>query len=260
LFQLKLFYNLLSVIRGRLYFHNSKFLEAGLIVEKKFQCKANEFTCTDGACIPLDNRCDIIKDCPDKSDENNCTSFDIDNYLKQDPPIKDRDGNGTSLEMKIIVSSFNHFNEMDMTFTARFSLQLKWYDWRVTFYNLKLSKDNFNYIGNSDVEKLWLPRLIFSNCVNEASLKFDDLSSVISRRRGPPTFNSPEEIQETESFDGDSNPLVYNRTFELELECNFQLEKYPFDYQRCYIDVSTFLYLSDLKLFFWSRRVFEQNF
>jgi hypothetical protein len=149
--------------------------------------------------------------------------------------------------MKVIVSLINHFDEMDMTFTARFSIQLKWYDWRVTFYNLKLSKDNFNYIGNSDVEKLWLPRLIFSNCVNEAYLKFDDLSSVISKRIGPSTLNSPEEIQENESFEGDSNPLVYNRTYELELECNFQLEKYPFDYQRCSIDVSTILYLLYLK-------------
>jgi hypothetical protein len=142
--------------------------------------------------------------------------------------------------MKVIVSSISNFDEMDMTFKARFSLQLKWYDWRVTFFNLKASKDNFNYIGNNDLEKLWLPRLFFSNCVDEAYLQFDSLSSVISQRKGPSTLNSPEEIQENESFEGDSNPLVYNQTYELELECNFKLEKYPFDYQSCFIDVSTF--------------------
>ena len=205
-----------------------------------FQCKPLEFTCTDGTCISLENRCDIIQDCPDKSDETNCMSFVLNNYLSQDPPIKDRYGNGTSLEMKATVSSISHFDEMDMTFKARFSLQLKWYDWRVTFYNLKASKDNFNFIGKFYLVDLWLPRLTFSNCVDEASLQFDDLSSVISQRKGEATLNSQEEIQENEIFDGDVNPLVYNRTYELDLECNFKLEKYPFDYQSCFINVSIY--------------------
>jgi hypothetical protein len=125
-----------------------------------------------------------------------------------------------------------------MRFIARFSLQLKWYDWRVTFYNLKASNDNFNYVGRDDFNFLWLPRIIFANSVDEASLLFDDLSSMISKRKGPPTLNSHEEIQENECFDGERNPLVYNRTYELELECSFKLEKYPFDYQSCFIDVS----------------------
>ncbi len=162
----------------------------------------------------------------------------MDDYIIQDPPIKDRDGNGTLLEMKVIVSSISNFDEMDMTFTARFSLQLKWYDWRVTFYNLKASKDNFNYVGKAELEKIWLPRLIFSNCVDEAYLQFDDLSSVISKKKGPSILNSPEEIQDNEIFEGHDNPLVYNRTYELVLACNFKLEKYPFDYQSCFIDVS----------------------
>jgi tRNA U38,U39,U40 pseudouridine synthase TruA len=162
----------------------------------------------------------------------------VEDYLKSDPPIKDQDGNGTFLKMRVRVSSITHFNEMDMTFTARFSIQLKWYDWRVTFYNLKDSKENFNHIGLSDLQTLWLPRLIFSNCIYEASLKYDDLSSMICQRKGPSTLSSPDEIEENESFEGDSNPMVYNRTYELELECNFHLEKYPFDYQSCFIDVS----------------------
>jgi hypothetical protein len=164
--------------------------------------------------------------------------MDFNDYFSQDPPIKDRTGNGTLLEMKASVATIGNFDEMNMKFIARFSLQLKWYDWRVTFYNLKASKDNFNYVGKYDLYSLWLPRMIFGNSVNEASLLFDDLSSVISKRKGSPTLNSANEIQETESFEGESNPFVYNRTYELELECIFKLEKYPFDYQTCFIDVS----------------------
>jgi hypothetical protein len=154
--------------------------------------------------------------------------------------MKDRTGNGTLLEMKVSVATIGNFDEINMKFIAKFSLQLQWYDWRVTFYNLKGFQDNFNYIGGFDLYSLWLPRLIFANSVTDAFLKFDGLSSVISKKKGPSTFNSAEEIQENEIFDGDSNPLVYNRTYELELECNFKLEKYPFDYQSCFIDVSKY--------------------
>ncbi len=48
------------------------------------------------------------------------------------------------------------------------------------------------------------------------------------------------EIDENEIFSGERNPFVYNRTYELTLGCNFQLQNYPFDYQNCYIDVSCF--------------------
>jgi hypothetical protein len=54
-----------------------------------FQCNKNEFTCgDDGSCISLENRCDIVKDCTDKSDESKCQFIVLDDYLKEDPPIK----------------------------------------------------------------------------------------------------------------------------------------------------------------------------
>jgi hypothetical protein len=170
-----------------------------------------------------------------------CKPISLDNYLSQNPPIKDRLGNGTELKMKIRVFSISNFDEMDMTFKARFSIHLEWNDWRVTFYNLKLSRENYDHIGTSDQQKLWLPRLIFSNSYSEAFIKFDDLSSVIIKRKGKPALNSVSEIHEEEVFDGDSNSFHYNRTYELEFNCNFELQKYPFDRQICHIDVSNWL-------------------
>jgi len=37
-----------------------------------FQCLETEFTCNDGNCISLDKRCNILRDCPDNSDEIHC--------------------------------------------------------------------------------------------------------------------------------------------------------------------------------------------
>jgi hypothetical protein len=88
------------------------------------------------------------------------------------------------------------------------------------------------------LNKLWLPTLIFSNSKDENYLKFDTLSSVIVLRSGPSILSMPTEINEDEIYNGEINPFVYNRTYEMVLECNFELQNYPFDHQHCLINVS----------------------
>ncbi len=50
-------------------------------------------------------------------------------------------------------------------------------------------------------------------------------------------ISKQEEIYEDEIFQGDSNPFVYKRSYELDLECNFGIQNYPFDYEECFIEV-----------------------
>ena len=130
---------------------------------------------------------------------------------------------------------------MQMTYGASFNLKLIWFDWRVLFYNLKSFKENYNYIAKNDLETIWLPRIIFSNSVKQDFLKFDDISSVIVQRKGLPIPNIAEEIHEDETFEGLTNPIVYNRAYDLGFNCDFDLKKYPFDYQNCFIDVSKYI-------------------
>jgi len=174
----------------------------------------------------------------DKSDERDCEMLSLKDYIKTDPPIKDRNENGTPVKVSIVITTIGHIVEMDMTFRVKFSVQIIWFDWRVNFNNLKLSKENYNFFANSDLSNVWLPRLIFLNSMDENSLKFDDLSSVIVQRKGPRTLNSYSELQENEIFDGENNPFVYNRTYDMNLSCIFKLENYPFDFQNCFIEVT----------------------
>ncbi len=88
--------------------------------------------------------------------------------------------------MDIQVISIGNFDEMAMTFKARFSLKLTWFDWRVQYFNLKNMTENLNYLSNKDIKDIWLPKLIFSNSIEEIILKFDEISSVIVQRLGKP--------------------------------------------------------------------------
>ena len=42
------------------------------------KCSKHEFTCNDGSCQPLENRCDLKPDCEDNSDEKLCKKVVID--------------------------------------------------------------------------------------------------------------------------------------------------------------------------------------
>jgi len=37
------------------------------------QCEDDEYQCGDGSCIDIDGRCDDSYDCPDESDERDCS-------------------------------------------------------------------------------------------------------------------------------------------------------------------------------------------
>ena len=64
-------------------------------------CDEDQFSCSDGTCIPLDNRCNKKSDCRDTSDEKQCkiVALDAERYVKDDspPPIN----SGERLEVAV---------------------------------------------------------------------------------------------------------------------------------------------------------------
>nr|XP_045610986.1 uncharacterized protein LOC123766140 [Procambarus clarkii] len=95
-------------------------------------CSASEFTCDDGSCISMDDRCDLVNTCGDWSDERGCEVVIVPpGYITSFPP-------SLSLTMTILVTlQVISVNLREMTIVLDLSVQLRWYDSNVRYRNLR---------------------------------------------------------------------------------------------------------------------------
>ena len=103
----------------------------------------------------MNERCDQIIQCQDKSDEDKCSLLVFEeSYNKLVPPVSfNSSGNNiipvsirvsTSLRNVLEISEFTH------TIDLKLGIRLEWYDNRVLFHNLK-SKEALNVLSDSEV-------------------------------------------------------------------------------------------------------------
>ena len=73
--------------------------ERTLMISK---CNQDEFSCDDGLCIDMDNRCNRRADCADRSDERNCQIISIDEtYFPEYPPLSSQGSIDLKLDTNI---------------------------------------------------------------------------------------------------------------------------------------------------------------
>ena len=118
-------------------------------------CKEGEFTCSDGQCIRMEERCDQIINCIDESDENNCNLIAFkENYNQKVPPftititdfsvIPAKIRISTQLKNVLAISEFSH------TIDLKLGITLKWYENRVLYHNLK-TEEALNVLTDVEV-------------------------------------------------------------------------------------------------------------
>jgi hypothetical protein len=110
----------------------------------------------------------------------------------------------------------------------------------LTFYNLRSSENLENTVGDEEKEKIWIPRLIFDNSVEENLVENDHFSSLALKQSSPGIHRLNEFLQEEVQFKGSENFLIYLRTYKMDLFCEFEERIYPFDIQTCSIKVRIF--------------------
>jgi hypothetical protein len=108
------------------------------------QCDfGTEFTCDSGDCIDIGNRCNENSDCADESDEEECNMVYVPHsYQKKKSPPPIEENHELELFLKLDVMKINSINTLGMTVTITVNVIVKWYDKRLTFFNLIMGREN----------------------------------------------------------------------------------------------------------------------
>ena len=82
-----------------------------------------------------------------------------------------------------------------------------------------------------EIEKLWIPFVIFANTENNDATKNDDDTEVIITRESDFVPSLPDILDEINIFPGKGNRITFQQVYSKSFKCEYQLQLYPFDTQ-----------------------------
>ena len=106
-------------------------------------CQEDEFTCSDGQCVRMVERCDQLVDCRDESDESDCNLLVLKkSYNKKVPPITATSSTNFTIvpvpvNISIILMKIVSLEEVSHIIQLQFGIVLKWRENRAIYHNLK---------------------------------------------------------------------------------------------------------------------------
>ncbi|XP_023326611.1 glycine receptor subunit alpha-2 [Eurytemora carolleeae] len=198
------------------------------------RCSTVEFTCDDGTCIPLVNRCNITPDCPDNSDEVGCRSIiqeeSYDPFLPA-PSGVTNEPLPVELDLGILVDKIIM---KDLLLTIMIKIQVNWKDKRITFQNLR--DDPYqNILTDEEVKLLWKPTVYFDNAKNGQTVQENTIRLLAVKKGSEIPFQDSYAVEEAR-YDGANNFINMTIRFYAEYFCDFDLTYFPFDVQKCFMD------------------------
>ena len=213
-------------------------------------CNNTQFTCDDGQCVKMMERCDQVPQCDDQSDEQNCKALVLQHgYNKKVPPHgpkprKNNEEKRLPVKVSLTLQKVIAIKEVDYSISFKFKITLRWFENRVTYQNLKKHPTN-NLLTQEEVKMLWLPLVIYWNTDQDKTTRLGRIwewkTDILVQREGGAKRNSLEDIDEAEIFKGSENSLRMEQTYTHAFQCVFKLSKYPFDTQvtLCFVFMSS---------------------
>ena len=201
-------------------------------------CQEGEFTCSNGDCVRMEERCDQIPDCQDESDEIHCNLIVLKpSYRKEAPPVsldwqnRTRKVTPASVNVTITLLDILATREAENEIDLKFMTTIQWFENRASYHNLK-KKSSLNTIRMQDIENIWVPNLIYRNNKENADTRSAlGKSKVNINRRGDFTRSGLDILDEIEIFRGEENPIIMHQSHTKTFQCDYNLKVFPFDTQ-----------------------------
>ena len=126
---------------------------------------------------------------------------------------------------------------LQMSFSLRFNVWLKWTDTRLIFQNL--NEDHYqNVIPEYKATKLWKPMLEFKNSNEGQILTYHSSSSdMLVVRNGVGKVAPPSQWDEGRLFNSSETEILWRSAHLMKFKCHLDLYFFPFDYQTCHVKV-----------------------
>ena len=204
-------------------------------------CKNTQFTCDNGQCVKMEERCNQIPNCEDESDERDCKVLVLKKgYNQRVPPVGAiTNGKVTTLKQVEVNVSLTLFKVVAIeeelhSIQLQFQINLEWMENRATYYNLK-SESYLNALSQEEINTLWLPRVVYLNTDQQQTTRLGEnwewSTDINVKREGNPTPSGEEVLDETYFFKGEENSLIMTQSYTHDFQCVYQLQRYPFDTQ-----------------------------
>ena len=162
-----------------------------------------------------------MTNCDDNSDELQCSVVEMDssyNRFLSPPPLEAGAKLRVNVSMKI--HSVDNFDTIACSFATQFTLNLKWYDGRLDFNNLRNKPKT---IDPKEFLQIWFPYFKFDNTRTKKISLVDEKSYFTVIKEGKGELASDKDTENKYIFSGNHNPLSYGRFYSLVFECDFSL-------------------------------------
>ncbi|KAK7078812.1 hypothetical protein SK128_010614 [Halocaridina rubra] len=130
------------------------------------------FTCSNGACFDLHQRCNQIYDCSDGYDEEHCHTVEVvssSGHLIRVPPAVP-----VILDLQVYLKKFGGVNILAMRLGVDFILDILWKDTRLQYRNLH-SDNDYTLVSTKNGEKVWSPSVTVENSPDSKVYSADDI-------------------------------------------------------------------------------------